>query len=385
METSLPQHLSYLLTEHWVSAFFFMLTLTTIVTTAVVKWWVKRRLRRLMEEEMREDEHELDALPSPGPNDYRALELIKSMRSEVWELPEAELQLNLEVINQRAVKVMRAIAEVYHPEAEVPQYEASLVESLHMIRRVSTRLTRLATTIPFKYLANRRLSDYQRYYQVYRKINENPVLQVLKRNPLIYKAARWAMNIKNLANPIYWAGRELSREGYFFMLRWFYISVINQVGREAMRLYSGRHFQTEEDRDIALVSYSLFALTKHWGGPSPAEWSMLVDFVTGHAAMENEAKVHILSRCSQDKLPKDLKDQRLQTKAGGDWYRKGLKRLLDAERDSPELRTRTIRQEIELVEAMEFDRQNGAQKQADLAREIEELDEQNGEGAGKAE
>jgi len=112
---------------------------------------------------------------------------------------------------------------------------------------------------------------------------------VARRNPFLYRLARWAVHIKNLGNPLYWAGKELSREGYFFTLRWFHVVYIGQVGREAMRVYSGRTFQKEEDRDATLVCYRLFALTRRWGGPSPAEWAALVDFISGHGEIETKS------------------------------------------------------------------------------------------------
>jgi len=317
-----------LLQRHLISAIFLFLSLTTVLVLVGIRWWFKRRWKRLLEEKY-EEENELDVLSPLGPQDQEALDLIRQFRHEVWELPEAELQLNLESLNQRAVYIIRSIAAVYHPGDEVPQYEASLTELLQMIRRVSAKLYRLASVAPFRFLADRKLSDYQRFYEVYRKINDNPVLQILKRNPHIYRVARWAMNVKNLGNPLYWVGKELSREGYFYMLRWFYLTFINQLGREAMRLYSGRHFQTEADRDAALTCYRLFALARQWGGPSPDEWATLVDIVVNHPGLESEVKLHVLGRWSRDRLPKDLDQQRLQTKSGTKWYHQGLKHLLD--------------------------------------------------------
>jgi len=329
MEIQFGPHLFLsIIHEHWVSAFFVLLSLTTILVLVSIRWWLKRRWQRLLQERFDEEE-ELDVLTPLGPEDQQALEMIKQYRQEVWTLPESELQLNVEALSQRAIRIVRSIAAIYHPEVEIAQYEASLVEILQLVRRVSAKLARLGSVVPFKFLGNRKLSDYQRYYQVYRKINENPILQALKRNPHLYRAARWAMNVKNLGNPLYWAGKELSREGYFYVLRWFYLSFISQVGREAMRLYSGRHFQTEEDRDATLIGYRLYNLTRQWGGPSSREWALLVDFVANHPALEAEVKVHILSRCSQDRLPKDLDQQTLQSKSGVKWYQQGLKSLLE--------------------------------------------------------
>ncbi len=335
---------------HLVSIIFFTITLATVLGLLVARWWLRRRWRQMLEERFQEED-ELDAMTPLGPKDQDAQELIKRFRNEVWGFPESELQLNAEVLSQHAIRIVRAIAAVYHPAREVPQYQATLVESVQLIRRISSRLVRLASVPPFSFLGSRKLSDYQRFYQVYRKINENPILQVLKRNPHIYKAARWAMNVKNLGNPLYWAGKEISREAYFYGVRWFYLTFIGQVGKEAMRLYSGRHFQTEEDRDAVLACHRMFALARRWGGPSSEEWPVLVEIVSAHSTMEPETKLHILSSWTQNKLPKDLDEQFLQTKAGIKGYRQGLKRLADIDSRPNPAKAEMIKQELIAAES----------------------------------
>jgi hypothetical protein len=301
-------------------------------------------MREMLENRFAED-HELDLLPPPGALEQRALEIIAEMRKEVWQLPESELQLGLDVLSQRALHIVRTIGSVYHPEADRPEYEASLLDTLELIKRVSNRLARLTSTVPIKYVGSRKLSDFQRYYQVYLKINENPVLQLFKKNPHIYKAAKFALNMKNIANPLYWAGRELTREGYFFTLRWFYLTFSSEIGKEAIRLYSGKRFHQDEDRDAALVCYRLFHTMRKWSGPTPAEWAAFVRFVAGHSALDADSKLHILTRCSEDRLPKDVEEQTAATKSGMKWYKKGLKILLDADADSSPAKVKLIEME----------------------------------------
>jgi hypothetical protein len=302
------------------------------------------RMREMLENEFAED-HELDLLPSPGELEQKALDIIAGMRKEIWQLPESELQLGFDVFNQRSLNILRTIGAVYHPEAGRPEYEASLSDTLDLIRRVSSRLTRFASTVPMKYIGGQKLSDFQRYYQVYLKINENPVLQLFKKNPHIYKAAKFALNIKNIANPLYWAGRELTRESYFLILRWFYLTFTSEIGKEAIRLYSGKRFHQEEDRDAALVCYRLFHTMRKWGGPTPAEWAAFVRFVAGHSALDSDSKLHILTRCSEDRLPKDVEEQTAATKSGMRWYKKGLKILLDADSSSASAKAKLVEME----------------------------------------
>jgi hypothetical protein len=331
-----------LLDRHRISAILLVLSLITFSSILLARQILKRRWKRLLEAELSR-ETELDTLPPMGPLDDQALERIKAFRREVWDLPEAQLELGIEALTERGFRVVRAIAEIYHSEAAIPQYEASLLELLQLMRRVASRLHRIASIMPFRFLGTRKLSDYQRYYQVYRKINENPVLQLLKRNPSLYRMARWAMNLKNLGNPLYWAGKEISREGYFFMVRWLSMTFVSQVGREAMRLYSGRHFQSEGDRDAAIVCYRLFALARQWGGPTAEEWPLIVDFVSSHPVLDPEAKLHILSRCALGRFPKDLDEQMIQTEAGTKWLRQGLTLLLEKGRMDLPAREQLIR------------------------------------------
>lgn len=340
------QILGDFLQRHWVSGLFILATLLTLLFLWAMRVLVRRRLKRLLVENAEED-GELDRLTPLTDTDREAVALVKRLRSEVWELPDVELQLNMEALTQRAFHVVRSVAAVYHPNEESPQYEASLLELLQLIRRVVSRIQRISSVAPFRYLGVRKLSDYQRYYEVYRKINENPLLKALRRHPTLLRLARWAMNVKNLGNPLYWAGRELSREGYFFMVRWFHLTFVSQVGREAIRLYSGRHFQSEVDRDGVLLFYRLYALTRQWGGPSGADWAALVEFLTAHPGVEAEGKLHILARWSQDQLPKDLHNRELQTELGRRWYRRGLKALLQKDADTSPGRRRIIEAELQ--------------------------------------
>ncbi len=336
--------LTYVIHEHWLSAFLILVSLATICVVFALRWYVRRRLREMLENRFAE-EHELDLLPPPGALEQQALEFIARMREQVWGIPESELQLGFDVFNQRALNIVRTIGAIYHPEAAQPEYEASLSDTLELVKRVSSRLARLASTVPIKFIGDRKLSDFQRYYQVYLKINENPVLRLFRKNPHIYKAARFALSVKNVANPLYWAGRELTREGYFLVLRWFYLTFTSEIGKEAIRLYSGKRFQHEEDRDAALVCYRLFHTMRKWSGPTPAEWAAFVRLVAGHSALDSDSKLHILARCSEDRLPADVEEQMIATKSGIKWYKKGLKTLLEADARSSPAKAKLVEKE----------------------------------------
>ncbi len=338
--------------RHWVSALFLFISLLTILIISGMRWWWRKTALNLIEESFLR-ESEFDLLPPFDSRDREAIDLIAQARKGVWDVPDEELGLTVEALSAYAIRIVRAIAAVYFPEAPEPEYEASLIESLQLVRRVSGRLIRLASVAPFKLLGDRKFSEFQRFYQAYKKFNEYNLIEVLKRHKHLYRVARWALHARNIANPFYWAGKEISREGYFFVLRWFYMAVISQVGKEAMRLYSGRHFQREEERDAALVCHRLFALALEWKGPSPEEWAALVEFVANRSALEPESKLQILSGWSRNRLPKDLPKQELQTASGVKWYREGLTRLKEADPHAFLPKERGIQEELARLDAPE--------------------------------
>ncbi len=359
--------ITYVIKEHWLTAFLLLVSLTTICLALTLRWYVRRRLRQMLDSGFQED-HELDMLPAPGPTERQALEFIARAREEVWAVPEGELQIGYEAFSQHAAKIVRSIGAIYHPEAARPEYEASLSDTLELVTRVSARLAKLSATVPIRYVGSRKLSDFQRYYQVYMKINESPVLRIFKNNPHLYKAARFAFNVKNAANPLYWASRELTREGYFIILRWFYLTFTSEIGKEAIRLYSGKRFHQEEDRDAVLICYRMFHTMRKWSGPTPAEWAAFVQFVTNLSALDSDSKLHILARCSEDRLPKDLEDRPITTRSGIKWYKKGLKTLLEADAETSSAKVKLVERE---TEATEEPKQEGSKREAGSGKQEE--------------
>jgi len=93
------------------------------------------------------------------------------------------------------------------------------------------------------------------------------------------------------------------------------------------------------------VCYRLFHTMRKWSGPTPAEWAAFVRFVAGHSALDSDSKLHILARCSEDRLPPEVEDQPIATKSGIKWYKKGLKTLLEADVSSSPAKAKLVEKE----------------------------------------
>lgn len=332
------------LSRHWLSVTLLALTLISIGLSLLVRRHFRKRWLALMEQGEQDLElHEFE--PFDG-KDTLAFEVVKKHRRAVWEWPENRLSLNVDSLLQQATEVVRSVAAVYHPEPATPEYEASLQQSIFLARRVTERLYKLSRFGPFRILSQRKLSDYQKFYRIFRQINENPVIRTLKRHRRLYRIARVVLSARQLGNPFYWAGKDLSREGFFYLLRWFNATYISQVGREAILLYSGRAYSSREEQDATAICYGLFMLSRRWHGPSNEEWQALLTFVGDLPRLDPEAKLQILMRCGSGKFPTNLENLALRSKFGEKWYRKGLERLTKA--DSPAVDVKQIIIEEEL-------------------------------------
>lgn len=66
--------------------------------------------------------------------------------------------------------------------------------------------------------------------------------------------------------------------------------------------------------------------------------------------MELEVKLQVLARWSKNRLPKNLKEQKLKTKNGLKAYRQGLERLLETDSDLSPIKTELIQSELKAEE-----------------------------------
>ncbi|MDY6908867.1 MAG: hypothetical protein SWC40_02780 [Thermodesulfobacteriota bacterium] len=330
---------------HWLSIGLLSATILVFAAVAFLRWWLKRSWQRLIEENV----EDLDAFGESAALDERdrpALQLVKDLRREVWDVSPADLDVGFEPLFQKAARVVCSVAAVYHPEAPKPEYEATLLESLLLARRVNTRIIRLTRFGPFRLLAERRLSEYQKAYETYRKFQDSPLVQTLKKHRHLYRVARWAIHLKNIQNPVYWAGRELSREGSVLLLRWFHAHFIQQVGREAIRIYGRRPFLKEEERELTLLLYRLYHLHRHWGGPSSDEWRLWAAFTARAPLLDAEARMSVVDNVANGRLPDAVEAFLPKTRMGIQWYRKGIRKMFEEDPHVSERKRMVLEREL---------------------------------------
>jgi hypothetical protein len=312
--------------RHWLTFFLFLFTISLVCVSIVVRHMLRRRWRALLEQN--DEPIEFEQRNALSEKDQEAFALIRGVRRRIWDLPESRLTLSTDFLIPSTLDLVRKVAAIYHPDNAAPEFEASLAQSVLLAQRVVNRLHRLTRFTPFRLLSSRKLSEYQRFYRLYQQIDSNPLVKALKRHRRLYKVAGWLVSARHLANPFYWAGKDLSREGYFYLLRWFHATYLAQVGREAMRLYSGRPFGSQEEEEASQAGCRLFQVCAQWGGPGAEEWALLVEVVGKAPQLDAQNKLALLTRCAAKRQKtEDSGDFAIHSRRVEKWYLQALSRL----------------------------------------------------------
>ncbi len=320
---SLGEIFELIVAEHLISVVLCFLTVATVAAVFILRWWLRRRWNALLQESADPTLH-WKSTGDLTEADQKALEYLKEKRRRVWKIPESELSLSFESLFHQAHVMVREIAAIYYPDKNDPEYQASLHDLLKLARRVTTRLETVSSYGPFRLLASRPIADYRSLYRTYQAVQDSEIFQRLKKHKRLYRIARIAVNLKNIKNPFYWLGKELSQEGYFLLLRWFHIALVNQVGKEAIRLYSPHLVLHEDERDLSRVCLKLYEVCRETGGDreSLERW---VRFVCEVPTLDADTKVKLLrTAVTESSLDNNLETVPL-TPQGKRWYRKGLK------------------------------------------------------------
>ncbi len=307
-----------------------LLALLTAFSLALV-YWMRKRLRRHWQSALEETTEEpfcfLDET-SLNEKDQAALAYLKDLRRKVWAMPDQDIPFSLDAFLAQAQEIVRTIASIYHPDKDEAPYQATLKDLLALSRRTTARLESIVQRGPFRLLSSRPIGHYRALYKTYRRVNESSLVQSLKKYKRLYRAAKMLWHIKNWKNPFYWLSKELSKETLQWLVRWFTIAMIHEVGKEAIRLYGHHSFADDEERDLVLVCLKLHALCvsqePHRREESFRAW---VAFVCDLPGLDSAVKIRVLRQAMQMPAEDTSVISPFRTRRGESWYKKGLDKL----------------------------------------------------------
>lgn len=292
---------------------------------------MRRRLRRHWQSvlgEASEEPFQFLEESSLSEKDQAALSYLRDLRQKVWSMPDQDIALSFDTFFSQAQDIVRTIASIYHPDKAEAQYQASLKDVLALCRRTTSRLEAVVQRGPFRLLSSRPIGHYRALYKTYRRVNASSLVQSLKKYPVLYKAAKVMWHVKNWKNPFYWVSRELSKESLQWLVRWFTIAMINQVGKEAMRLYGQHGFADDEERDLVLACLKLYSLCASQK-PAQREEALRawVAFVCEVPVLDPAAKIRVLRQAMEKGADDAAMAESFRTRRGESWYKKGLHKL----------------------------------------------------------
>lgn len=312
---------------HPVSLIFAALAAASLVSIHLIRKRLRRHWTMLLEEASEEPFSFLEE-SAFSDKDRAAVSYLRDLRRKVWSAPDPEITLSFDAFLAQAQEIVRTVASIYYPDKEEPEYQASLEDLLALSRRTASRLETIVRRGPFRLLSSRPIGHYRSLYQTYRRVNESAFVQSLKRYRFLYRAARLFWSIKNWNNPLYWISKELSRESLQWLVRWFSIALINQVGKEAIRVYGTRTFADDEERDLALACVKLHALCASQEPPKREEsFRAWVSFVCDLPHLDATMKIRLLRQTLEASPDGEAVAAPFRTRRGDSWYRKGLDRL----------------------------------------------------------
>lgn len=294
-------------------------------------YWMRRRLRRHWQtllEEASEEPFQFLEESSLSEKDRAALSYLKVLRQKVWSMPDQNVALSIDAFFPLAQDIVHTIASIYHPDKDEALYQASLKDLLALCRRTTSRLEAMVQRGPFRLLSSRPIGHYRSLYKTYRRVHASSLVQFLTKHKGLHRAAKVLWHVKNWKNPFFWVSRELSKESLQWLVRWLTIAMINQVGKEAMRLFARHGFADDEERDLVLACLKLHSLCASQAPPQREQalraW---VAFVCDLPILDAAAKIRVLRQALKSGADEVAMAESFRTRRGESWYKRGLHQL----------------------------------------------------------
>ena len=292
--------------KHWFWLFFVLTVLLWCGSLLAVRHWTRKKILSSFSPETLEGEDIQLPFGDPGPEDHKAMDVIRAFRRRCLLKLWPDTEFSLKTVMGLALELIQDIAGVYHPEDERPELHASLSELLSLQTRISVRLQALLETLPLRAVKDVELETILYYHQVYKQFTCHPTYLFLKRHHLD-KIARWTWMVKNIASPWYWGYRAAYYGGKEMLARYFLARMATIVGVEAIRLYSGRAPGVEQWRKYDLVMQEILYVTAINCVPEAEAWRFLTHLILKSRELPEQAKLLLMER-----LPKIAADMPAQ-------------------------------------------------------------------------
>lgn len=253
----------------------------------------KEKLDRAIEEGNLQ-QIELVRVQNPSQQDKQAYELIEAERKKVWTSLSLKTSLAPKAIWQMSLVLIKEIAAIYHPEAEEPQFQASIDDLLEFNERIVKRLQEYLEKPPLNTIKDLNIQDVLTYKKRYERFSQSAGVKFAQKHKHLYSIGKHAWTVRNFLNPWYWGRKVVFTAGKEGLNRRLLSVVLKVVGEEAILTYSKRHIRKEAvalDKNIAFEMINM-ALVDNV--VSSEEYEIILNFILNNSKFDDRIKIILL-------------------------------------------------------------------------------------------
>jgi hypothetical protein len=278
----------------------------------------------------------------PTEKDREAYELIRGFRREIWSRFGEDMPLNPRAISQISFEVVGKVASVYYPEAEEPQYKATIDGLLDLNERVVRRMKEILDKPVIKRFRNMDVATILTIKKGYEKVRSHPVTDFVMSKPALRKLWQAGWSAANLLNPWYWGRKVFIEVGIETARRYFVTGVVTIVGEEAVMLYSGRRIRNEKAAAELLTAYEMAKALQAQKSISSEEYRVLLRWLLKLKHVDDHSKIELIRNLIERRqMPVQDLEQLLEFK-GEKLFLKAFTELAEAPGENGEGKQRRL-------------------------------------------
>ena len=245
---------------------------------------------------------ELVQVKNSSSQDKKAYDLIEAERKKVWTSLSLKTSLAPKEIWQMSLELIKEIAAIYHPEAENPQFQASIDDLLELNERIVKRLQEYIEKPPLNTIKDLNIQSVLTYKKNYERFSQSAGVKFYHKHNHLYSMGKHAWTAYNFLNPWHWGRKVVLTAGKEGVYRSLLSVVLKVVGEEAVLVYSGRNARKEAvtlDKNIAFEMINMAIVDNV---VSSEEYEVILNFILNNNKFDDWIKVTLL-KALQHKRP----------------------------------------------------------------------------------
>lgn len=253
----------------------------------------KEKLDRVIEEDNLQY-IELVRVPNPTLQDKKAYDLIEAERKKIWTSFSLKTSFTPKIIWQMSSVLIKEIAAIYHPEAENPQFQASIDDLLELNERIVKQLQGYFEKPPLNNIKNLNIQNVLTIKKRYEKFSQSSGFKFAQKHKYLHPIAKDAWTLLNFMKPWHWYRKVAFTAGKEGLYRYLLSVVLLVVGEESVLVYSKRYTKKEAvvfEKNIAIEMINMAFVDNV---VSSEEYGVVLNFILNNSKFDDRIKVALL-------------------------------------------------------------------------------------------